>query len=156
VGLDPRQTLAASDGARPRTGGELRCLPWEADAARLVREGDRQSPQPAGEGRRLPRHPVLLPDAETELADRLQETFLDLNTWVDFRNHADPGRAFHLLACGIKGIAPGRWTPSAPDASLGKIVEKLQQLQQLQQASLVDDTVALDIQRKILDKLLEF
>ena len=98
--------------------------------------------------------PILLPGADPTAAETLQETFLDLNTWVDFGERSDLERAHHLLACGVKGIAPGRWTPSTmsprPD-----IVEKLRQLRQLRQASLVDETVAVEIQRKILDKLLE-
>ena len=97
--------------------------------------------------------PVLLPGANAGLAETLQDTFLDLNTWVDFREQSDPDRAFHLLVCGVKGIAPGRWTPPAPSNSPGaEIVEKLHQLQQLRQASLVDDTVAVDVQRKIVEK----
>lgn len=99
--------------------------------------------------------PVLLPDADAHLTGTLQETFISLNTWVDF-GREPPDRAFHLLACGIKGIAPGRWTPPAAGDSPGKeIAEKLRQLQQLRHASLVDDNVALETQRKILDRLLD-
>ena len=100
--------------------------------------------------------PVLVPGANVELVETLQETFLDLNTWVDFGTHAEPDRAYHLLACGVKGVPPGRWTPDATSDSPGKeFVDKLLKLRQLREASLVDDTVALDIQRKILDKLLD-
>ncbi len=49
--------------------------------------------------------PVLLPGAKTENVDN----FLELRTWVDFREPADDAYAFHVLVCGIKGIAPGRW-----------------------------------------------
>jgi hypothetical protein len=94
--------------------------------------------------------PVLLPGANANLIKTLQDTFfLDLNTWVDFRKHSDPERAFHLLTCGVKGVAPGRWMP--PEA----MIQKLQQLRQLRQGRLVDDTVVLDIQRKIVEKLLD-
>lgn len=101
--------------------------------------------------------PVLLPGADAKLAETLRDTFLDLNTWVDFRAYSDPNRAFHLLVCGVKGLAPGRWTPPAPRNTLGAdMVQKLHELRQLRQASLVDDAVALDVQRKIVEKLLGF
>lgn len=100
--------------------------------------------------------PVLLPRADEKLATELQDTFLGLNTWVDFGEHSDPGHAFHLLACGVKGIRPGRWTPSAgSNWPNEEMVEKLKQLRELRQAALVDDSVALDIQRKIVKELLD-
>ena len=101
--------------------------------------------------------PVLLPRADPDLAATLQDTFLGLNTWVDFREDADQARAFHLLACGVKGVAPGRWQPSlsAIGSDVAAIRAKLQQLQQLTLTGLVDDTVALDVQRKIMERLLD-
>jgi hypothetical protein len=99
--------------------------------------------------------PVLLPGADEALADSLQGTFLDLNTWVDFRERADQERSLHLLVCGVKGIAPGRWTPPSAGSQASKdVVDRLAQLRQLRQERLVDDEVALDIQRKILEALL--
>lgn len=50
--------------------------------------------------------PVLLPNADAVNVD----DFLELNTWVDFRQ-PDPWYAFHVLVCGVKGISPGRWPP---------------------------------------------
>jgi TIR domain len=78
--------------------------------------------------------PVLLPDADTSLAESLGDTFLELNTWVDFRQSADPHRAFHLLACGIKGIAPGRWRPQLPgETPSSKVAQEPNQLRPLRQ-----------------------
>lgn len=100
--------------------------------------------------------PVLLPSADAELSKTLWETFLDLNTWVDFRQQANQEHAFHLLVCGITGTVPGRWPPGVSVGPSKDIVEKLDQLRHLRRARLVDDSVALDIQRKILDRLLYF
>lgn len=99
--------------------------------------------------------PVLLPGADPEIAADLQQTFLDLNTWVDFRGSDSVDRAFHLLVCGIRGVAPGRWTPrgsrevAVPDAH---VVDKLRELRYLREARLIDETVAIDKQGKMLDK----
>lgn len=101
--------------------------------------------------------PVLLPSADAELSTALQESFLELNTWVDFRNVADRDRAFHLLVCGVRGVAPGRWTaPAAGDPESKQLVDKLHELRRLRQAELVDESVGLEIQRKIVEKLLDF
>jgi hypothetical protein len=51
--------------------------------------------------------PVLLPGAVPSKVN----TFLRLNSWVDFRPEQDPDYAFHRLVCGVKGEAPGRWAP---------------------------------------------
>lgn len=50
--------------------------------------------------------PVLLPYAKSINVN----DFLELNTWVDFRNF-DEDYAFHVLVCGVKGVSPGRWNP---------------------------------------------
>ncbi len=54
--------------------------------------------------------PVLLPNALNVNVD----DFLELNTWVDFRN-SETDYAFHRLVCGVKGIPPGRWPPQKTD-----------------------------------------
>lgn len=48
--------------------------------------------------------PVLIPGGQPEQV----QDFLELNTWVDFRNGLDDVNAFHRLVAGIKGEAPGR------------------------------------------------
>jgi hypothetical protein len=101
--------------------------------------------------------PVLLPNADGTLSDALAASFLELNTWVDFRDPGDSARALHLLVSGVKGVAPGRGPSSPkPNGTLNDAdIEKLRHLQALRNDRLVDDTVALDYQRKILDRLLE-
>ncbi|MFT5385102.1 MAG: tetratricopeptide (TPR) repeat protein [Saprospiraceae bacterium] len=46
---------------------------------------------------------VLLPGAIEKNVD----DFVGLNTWINFNTSIDEKRAFHLLCCGIKGVAPG-------------------------------------------------
>jgi TIR domain len=58
--------------------------------------------------------PVLLPNAKTINVD----DFLELNTWVDFRQ-PDLSYAFHTLVCGIKGVPPGRWPPRGAGGHIG-------------------------------------
>ena len=50
--------------------------------------------------------PILLPGAHLPERGRLPR-FLARLTWVDFRPGLDDARAFHELACGIQGVAPG-------------------------------------------------
>lgn len=50
--------------------------------------------------------PVLLPGAERGERSRLP-AFLVATTWVEFHRALDDEEAFHRLACGIRGIAPG-------------------------------------------------
>jgi hypothetical protein len=58
--------------------------------------------------------PVLLPNADAFNVD----DFLELNTWVDFRQ-PDPTYPFYVLVCGVKGIPPGRWPPGQVDGRRG-------------------------------------
>lgn len=51
--------------------------------------------------------PVLLPGAAMPERSKLP-AFRSRHTWVIFRAGLDDGEAFHLLAAGIRGIAPGR------------------------------------------------
>jgi hypothetical protein len=51
--------------------------------------------------------PVLLPGADPKTVN----IFLALNDWVDFREEKNFEYALHRLACGVKGVAPGRWKP---------------------------------------------
>lgn len=48
--------------------------------------------------------PILLPGAQEDNV----EDFLELRTWVDFRNGITNNKSFHYLICGIKGLPPGR------------------------------------------------
>ena len=50
--------------------------------------------------------PVILPEGDANIVD----DFLELRTWIEFKNDHDDPRAVHLLTCGIRGIPPGPWT----------------------------------------------
>src|SRR6266487_672940 len=92
--------------------------------------------------------PVLLPTAKNVNIDN----FLELNTLVNFRddNHA---HAFHVLVCGVKGMAPGRWSPSERSITLsGTITEgKLRELEVFRREKLIDDSVAVEFQKTVLE-----
>jgi hypothetical protein len=48
--------------------------------------------------------PVILPGDNQNLVDN----FLELRTWVDFKNGIHDNHAFHILVSGIQWIPPGR------------------------------------------------
>jgi len=50
---------------------------------------------------------VILPGGQRGKESELQG-FLQATTWVEFRGSIDDEQALHRLACGIKGIPPGR------------------------------------------------
>jgi tetratricopeptide (TPR) repeat protein len=56
--------------------------------------------------------PVILPGGDPSLVDG----FLELRTWVIFKNAISDPNALYRLTCGIKGIAPG----PGPDTALPK------------------------------------
>jgi len=90
--------------------------------------------------------PVLMPDgAEESVAD-----FLELRTWVDFRG--DREEAFHRLACGIKGVPPGRWRREQDD--LDPLERKLRKIASLREKNLLDQSVVLEVQRELLREAL--
>jgi tetratricopeptide (TPR) repeat protein len=49
--------------------------------------------------------PVILPGGDPALVN----DFLELRTWVQFKDGLGDKEAFHRLVSGIKGVAPGRW-----------------------------------------------
>jgi len=95
--------------------------------------------------------PVLLPDADVSVID----DFLELRTWVNFKDGLNDLKAFHILSCGIKGIPPGRLPQDEePDADLNNIQTKLTHLRKLRKRHLIDDDIAVEYQRRLLDKLI--
>lgn len=100
--------------------------------------------------------PVLLPGAKEHSGELLAGTFLELNTWIDFSSADIAPSEIHLLVCGIKGIAPGRLPAASVDGPPDPIVIKLRRLQALRVDSLIEDSIVLEYQRKILDRYLEF
>jgi len=97
--------------------------------------------------------PVLLPGAQEANIDN----FLELRTWVDFRNGIDDTKAFHHLICGIAGVAPGRFkeNENEPDTKLEKVRKGLTHLKQLHAEKLIDDDNLSDYRCRMLDKLVE-
>lgn len=97
--------------------------------------------------------PVILPGGNRNLV----ESFLELRTWVDFRDGITDGRAFHILLSGIRGVPPGRYNPSpaSSDSSLLSIRNDLARIKELRLQQLIDEDIALEYQRRLMDKLIE-
>ena len=65
--------------------------------------------------------PVILPGADSAVVD----DFLELRTWVNFKDGLNDLEAFHSLICGIRGIPPGRLPQNAnSDTDLNNIQTK--------------------------------
>lgn len=96
--------------------------------------------------------PVILPTGNRDLVN----DFLELRTWVDFSDGIDDGKAFHLLTSGIRGIPPGRYSPkpTLANSTILAIRESLSHIRELRHQRLIDDPVALEYQRRLLDKLI--
>jgi hypothetical protein len=97
--------------------------------------------------------PVILPDGHQEIVDN----FLELRTWVDFKNGLHDGQAFHILVSGIRGVPPGRYPKEsvAHNVELVSVREKLLRIRVLRREQLIDDDIALEYQRRILDQIIE-
>jgi hypothetical protein len=97
--------------------------------------------------------PVILPEGDSELV----VNFLELRTWADFKNGLGDGYAFHLLVSGIRGLAPGRYPGLASDekAEVLAIREKLLRIRAFRQEQLIDDSIALEYQRRVLDQIID-
>ncbi len=97
--------------------------------------------------------PVVLPGGDSSFVD----SFLELRTWVDFANGLEDGFAFHLLLSGIKGIPPGRYIPpvSNLDTLATTIQDSLLRIKELRHQQLIDDDIALEYQRRLLDRLID-
>jgi hypothetical protein len=95
--------------------------------------------------------PVILPGGTSARAD----DFLELRTWIDFKLGMDDQIAFHRLCAGIRGECPGR--PELPhlEPRLEKVSERLKQIRSLRKVELIDDSVAVEYQRRLLDHLVE-
>lgn len=97
--------------------------------------------------------PVILPGGNSECV----EDFLELRTWIDFSDGVRDAEAFYRLTCGVRGVQPGRFRADAivDDGALGLVRAKLEKLKQLRQLDLVDDDIALDTQRRLMDMLID-
>ncbi len=95
--------------------------------------------------------PVILPDSNRELID----SFLELRTWVDFSSGLQDVDAFYRLVCGVRGLRPGRRlrAPAHQNEGLASIRAKLSSIRDLRVERLIDDDIALEYQRRLLDEL---
>jgi hypothetical protein len=96
--------------------------------------------------------PVILPNGDRGLVD----DFLELRTWVEFTG-LDDSDAFHLLVCGVRGIRPGRrkHAKTTQDERLASVKAKLLSIRDLRVEKLIDDEIALEYQRRLLDGLVK-
>lgn len=97
--------------------------------------------------------PLILPDGDPALVD----SFLELRTWVDFRKGLHDNYAFHVLRSGIEGVPPGRnpYIDIADKDKVKAVREKLARIRLLRSERLIDDDIALEYQRRLLDQLME-
>ena len=97
---------------------------------------------------------ILLPGADLEYVDQ----FLGLRSWVDFRKDLKDEGEFHKLFSAVKGVAPGRG-PSRPiipaSEKMLKVKEDLGKIKQLLSDRLIEEELALEYQRKLLDSVLQ-
>jgi len=96
--------------------------------------------------------PVILPNGDQTVID----AFLELRTWVDFNGGIDDGYAFHVLIHGVRGTPPGRYVSNNPEAApvFESIRGKLKRIRSLREEQLIDDNVAIEYQRRMLDEIL--
>ena len=93
--------------------------------------------------------PVLLPNASTNLVDN----FLELRTWIIFEKSIREERGLHDLAAGIRGIPPGRPSRVVATNEFDVIKDKLLQIRELRRENLIDDDVAIEFQKRILERI---
>jgi len=95
--------------------------------------------------------PVILPRGDRKIID----DFLELRTWVEFKSGIEDADALQLLVCGVRGVKPPRRRPSAMALSsdgLASLKEKLSSIRDLRLDGLIDEGVALEFQRKLVDE----
>lgn len=97
--------------------------------------------------------PVILPTGNRLAVDG----FLELRTWVEFKSDLHDADAFHLLVCGVRGVPPGRPLPArAPEGERTQVLKsRLSRLRDLRAERLIDDEIALEYQRRLLDELVK-
>lgn len=99
--------------------------------------------------------PVYLPGSDNESIN--PNGYLRLRTWVDFRDD-DQEYAFQLLAHGIKGEPIRRWppqetTPLDVTSPVAVMEDRLKTLKNWRDRNLVDEKVATDFQRMLLETI---
>lgn len=95
--------------------------------------------------------PVILPNGTPSVVDN----FLELRTWVHFKDGPQDPNAFHLLVSGIRGTPPGRNIKKVDDdAVMLAVRETLTRIRSLRHDQLIDDDIALEYQRRVLERLI--
>jgi TIR domain len=94
--------------------------------------------------------PIVLPNGDSNIVD----DFLELRTWVNFKEGIEDSRAFHVLVSGIQGKSPGRY-PRAENANadLSAARAQLRNLKILREERLIDDDIAVEFQRRVIDEI---
>lgn len=93
--------------------------------------------------------PVLLPNAQVNLDD-----FLDIRTWVDFRNGLENAKEFHRLVSGIRGVPLGRGPQEIVVQEIVTARKELMMLEQLhfEFRTMISEEIKNEYIRKILDR----
>ncbi len=96
--------------------------------------------------------PVILPGSDPKFVT----DFLELRTWVKFKNNLEEKRPMHELVCGIKGTPPGREFDEIETViNIGAdIEEKLKKIKKLHEENLIETSIKIEFQRVILNELL--
>jgi hypothetical protein len=96
--------------------------------------------------------PVILPGGDSKVID----DFLALRSWVDLSGGFANEDAFHVLVSGVNGRAPGRRLhPQDTNNGDFKVVrEQLSQIRGLRTEQLIDDVVAVEYQRRLLERII--
>ena len=96
--------------------------------------------------------PVILPGGDHSVVDN----FLELRTWVEFKDDINDPEAFRFLKSGVLGVAPGR--PSELTATVEgeakEVIKQLEMLRELGERKLIADQIALEFQRKLVEQLM--
>lgn len=89
---------------------------------------------------------MILPNGTSSVIDN----FLELRTWVHFKEGPHDPKAFHLLVSGVRRTPPGR-NKTKVNGYLGMlaVLEILARIRSLRQDQLIDDDIALEYQRGI-------
>jgi hypothetical protein len=97
--------------------------------------------------------PVILPGSSADMV----EGFLELRTWIDFSKGLEDKLEFHRLISGVQGVSPGRTDSklSSADTRMQFVKRKLNQIRELRVETLIDESLALEYQRRLLEQLLD-
>jgi hypothetical protein len=97
--------------------------------------------------------PVLLPSADPNFIT----DFLELRTWVKFKENINELRAFHEMVCGINGVPPERkyCEPSTTKINL-ELKGKLKQINELFDDNLIEESVKIEFQKTLIQEHIIF